>query len=213
MAEPANCGGAAGVKGGTRKSGRGSSASAINDDAPVSACPARVLGNLQRGVVAVRCLAGNFGRRKVKARLRDRSLQSERGGERMLWTMFLGWLTQPKLSIVNDVVSEAPVSRFPFGGHLHEHRFVTIDVVVDDHFALGGVQAVKSATSSAQFVPSPAAERVRGDEVFVAKVRRYVEQTLTDFAENCQLLNERHGALLGKLREVLGATAAAMFWE
>src|SRR5580700_3342587 len=63
----------------------------------------------------------------------------------MLWIRSLKWPTQPKPSIVHDVVTEAPVSGFPFGGHLHEHRFVPIDVVVDDHFALGGMQSVKPA--------------------------------------------------------------------
>ena len=63
----------------------------------------------------------------------------------MFWSMSFGWLRQPKFRIIHYVISEAPVSSFSFGGHLRQYWFVSIDIIVDDHFALGGVQAVKPA--------------------------------------------------------------------
>jgi hypothetical protein len=52
---------------------------------------------------------------------------------------------RPGIDLANTI-PEGSVSGLPFGGHLHEHRFVFINVVVDDYFALGGMQAVKPAS-------------------------------------------------------------------
>ena|SRR5271167_757420 len=49
-------------------------------------------------------------------------------------------LAKPKLGGVHRLIPEAPISHLPPRGHLSEHRFVRIDVIVDNNTALAGVQ-------------------------------------------------------------------------
>ena len=50
-----------------------------------------------------------------------------------------------QLSRTSDFVAKSPIAGVPFGSHLRQYRFALVNVIVDDHFSLRCMQAMKSA--------------------------------------------------------------------
>ena len=81
-----------------------------------------------------------------------------------------------QLSRTSDFVVKSPIAGVSFGSHLRQHRFALVNVIVDDHFSLRCMEAMKSAC----ILGEGSAPRYRDGEK--QRIKACIIESLTEIA-------------------------------